>query len=211
MEQPRFVLDLSGLTREGKRIPLSPYLVENFKIEEWSKIIFSIKETATTKPAAVVTFRLYGNSNATPPFLLRSSEENSLALAFFRTFKQSPFRLLLFSSLSFLEKKGLTRFVAENGKNDAGVAHKKQIQQGIFSHASKKKDQELNIHIMKDFPKLSFEEFNRILAQNIPVPTRLLEPSSPLRKIRATSFTKFKIKRMGKAKYRKQRNSLLRK
>ncbi len=133
------------------------------------------------------------------------------ALKFFRTFKQSPFRLLFFASLSFMEKIGDKNFSSDMGEDDMGVAHKKQLRQKIFFESEQISiRQTLHNHTLGFFPRVSFSELDKILAANKVVPNRLLPPESVLRKVRAKSYAHLELKRLGKEKYKAMRKARMR-
>jgi hypothetical protein len=118
-----------------------------------------------------------------------SGEDIEGAVRFFRTFRQSPFRLLLFSSLTLMEKIGDRRFVCDPGENDKGRSHKSQLRQRIFFETKPVSTRGIiHSHLLGFFPRLSFAELNKILAANKPVPHRLLSPESSLRKQRKRSY-----------------------
>ena len=210
MSENKFVFELSGLNQSGQRIILSSSEIEKIKLSQWKELTFSIRDVGHKQLTAATQFTFFSKNMDEPKqFLCWSSEELVPATRFFRTFKQSPFRLLLFSSCSILEKNGLHSFLSGEGTNDKGVSHRKQIRQRIFSHKRDKLGYNSFVHKLGEFPRLSIPELKRILASNKPVPIRLLPPESVLRKVRANSYAALKLKHLGKAKYKAMRKARL--
>jgi hypothetical protein len=208
--QSEFVFELSGLNRNGNRVTLRSSSVQRLKISEWLELTFSIKDASSKKRAAFLTFLIRPKDIKGPrPYLSGSAEDTALATRFFRTFRQSPFRLLLFSSLSLLEKKGFHSFLAGEGVNDGGVAHKRQLRQRIISHERENGAYNEYFHRIGEFPRLSVPGLVRVLAANRPVPTRFLPPESARRRVRFSSYADLRLKLLGKAKYRAFRKARL--
>jgi hypothetical protein len=204
----KYVLDVSALPLKGKEVLLRPSSIEKIKLADWKELTFLIREARTKEPVAFVRFNARHNSlGGEIPQLSTSGENKAKALNFFRTFKQSPFRLVLFSSMSFLEKRGVHYFFSGNGVEDGGVAHKKQIRQRIISHirAYWGPGFDKSTHKFGEFPRIEIKELRGILAANKSVPKRLLPPESVLRKVRAKSFAHLELKRLGKENYRQMR------
>lgn len=205
MEQ-KFTLKLSGLTSEGDRALLNPAEMDKLDASNWRELTFTINNSVANKPAAFATFLIRPPSEKEPKlYLSTSGEEEALALNFFRTYKQSPFRLLLFSSLSLFERNGFHTFMSGDGVHDNGISHKKQVRQRIFSHVKVNGKINQYIHRIGEFPRVDFSQVRDVLAKNEPVPSRLLPPESILRKARAKSYAALKFEKLGKAKYRAMR------
>jgi hypothetical protein len=208
MNNQKFVLKLTGRTLDNKRIDLRPSSIKKLNLENWKELTFLIRETVTKDPVAFVTFISRGKSlKHNVPQLATSGEDNFRALKFFRTFKQSPFRLVLFSSLTFLENQGVHSFLSGDGVEDVGLAHKKQIHQRIITHTKTNFGYDKSFHQIGEFPRLDIIELGQILASNKPVPEKLLPPESILRKVRAKSYAHLEFEKLGKAKYKEMRRA----
>jgi hypothetical protein len=195
MQQPRYVTKLlvrsfSKPNREGL-IEFHPLKFNSkgkpiFNPESVRSFEFSIHDTLTNKAVAHIGL---GKFVPNVPTIYDSKVDEVAAVNFFKTYKQSPFRLLFFASLSFLEKIGDNRFVCDEGEKDKGRAHKKQLRERLFFHTKPKSERGVfHNHALGFFPKLSFAELDKILAANKPVPHRLLPPESVLRKKRVRSY-----------------------
>lgn len=195
MQQPRYVTKLlvrsySKPNREGliefhllkfnsKGKPIfDPESVRSFE--------FSIHDTLTNKAVAHIEL---GKYRPNVPTISDSKVDEVAAINFFKTYRQSPFRLLFFASLSFFEKIGDKGFLCDEGEKDKGRSHAKQLRERLFFHTESQDKREIfHNHTLGFFPRLSFAELDKILAANKPVPHRLLPPESILRKRRAKSY-----------------------
>ena len=167
-----------------------------------SDFYFAIKHNASTKPVAHIYFSIDGNQVGGPFLKINVTSENkSLVLDFFKTFKQSPFRLLELAVFTLAKKKGVRYFFSDSGIIDSGRGHKKQIRQKIFRHVFEKGVRNKDFHELGIFPKLELNSLVKILQAEKPVPIRLLPPESVLRKVRANSYAAFRLKRIGRKKY----------
>jgi hypothetical protein len=201
-----FVLEVLGVGKNGDRVSLRSSSIARLSVKEWRELNFVIKDSSTNSRVAYMNFIIRHPALQGPRTYLSTSAENSaLALKFFKIYRQSPFRLLLFSSLSTLEKNGFPSFFSGDGVNDNGAAHKRQLRQKIFFHEREGGLFHVAFHKIGEFPRLSLSQLQRILALGKQVPKYLLEPSSPLRKVRAKSFAALTLKRLGKSKYRASR------
>ena len=165
---------------------------------------FSIKDTVAGKEVAYIDLGKLLEGRST----ISSSREDSVAaLKFYKTFKQSPFRLLLFASLSFMEKIGDKEFRSDVGELDAGKAHNKQLRQRLFFESEPMSTRtNFHDHTLGFFPRLSFSELDKILRSDKVVPLRLLPPESVLRKVRAKSYATLKFG-ANKEKYKTARKA----
>jgi hypothetical protein len=169
---------------------------------------FSIFDHALGREVAFIEIGRFDPKVTT---ISNSRENQKAALSFFRTFRQSPFRLLLFSSFTFLKKINEKNFRSDSGSGDEGKAHEKQLRERLFFERDPKSKRGIfHDHDLGFFPTLSFSELDKILASNKAVPERLLPPESVLRKVRAKSFAALRFKN-NKAKYKTARAKIVRK
>ncbi len=212
MAEAKYVCSVSGIPKGGPLIKLNNSSISKLNIADWTSLTFSIEDKALQKNVANIQLNVEEQqfSKRIVPYISSSGEDAFLAKNFFRTFRQSPFRLVLFSTLSFLEKNGIHSFGSDNGLNDAGVSHLKQIRQRIIVHKKEFGMYDPFLHKFGEFPRLSFDELSKILAANKVVPERLLPPESMLRSIRAKSYAHLELAKLGKKKYKQLRRSRLR-
>ena len=209
MKEQNYTFKLSGVTRNGANKFIDASSIDKLRVLDWQYLTFTIKQTRGGI-LAFLTFDLHNPNLKKPmPFLMTSKEDLALSTNFFKTFRQSPFRLLLFSSFSLLEKKGFSSFASGDGVGDNGVSHKKQIRQRIITHDNAYWGTNKSVHIFGEFPRLSISELEKVLVANKTVPKRLLPSESILRKVRANSYAAFELKKLGKVKYKAMRKTKL--
>ncbi|MFA6268619.1 MAG: hypothetical protein WCW13_01170 [archaeon] len=164
-------------------------------------LFLTIRETSNKISVANIHFSISWIGKERLMRITSSSQNKMRVLDFFRVFRQSPFRLLLLSTFSIAKKTGATKFFSGSGMGDFGQAHRKQEAEGLFKHVKFVGPSTDTFHELGVFPSLSVSELSSILKREKPVPKRLLSPSSPLRKVRAASYVKLKLNRLGKTKY----------
>ncbi|MFA6268618.1 MAG: hypothetical protein WCW13_01165 [archaeon] len=163
-----------------------------------SFFMFQILSKGDSKCVAQIEFVLRNNEKEPILSVYGSSEELKESLTFFRVYRQTPFRLLLFSALTLARKKGIRKFYSEAGMVDLGRGHAAQMREGLFKHISKGKTYGWHAHKIGVFPPLSLLGLTRMIQKHVPVPTRFLPPTSVLRKKRATSYIVLRRNRVRK-------------
>jgi len=211
MDPKKYVCTVDGISRGGMSVRIKNYLVPNMNLSDWISLTFSIEDKELMKKVADIQISVESQqfSKKIVPYVASSMEDPLLAKNFFRTFRQSPFRLVFFTTLSFLEKKGVHSFSSDNGLGYSGVAHLRQVRQRIITHKRRMGMYEAFTHQFGEFPRISISELDKVLATNTVVPKRLLPSESILRSVRAKSYAHLKLKKLGKAKYKEMRKAKL--
>ncbi len=211
MADQKYGLELIGVSSIGGLLSLNKNSLNKKDFKNLHVFTVAIMDKKINRTVAFVRFDSKGSFvNGSVPEIGLSGETLSLAKDFFKVFHQSPFRLVFFSALSYLEKNGVHSFRSDNGSFDRGVSHKKQVRQRIISHEKRWGKYSSLYHSFGEFPRLSFNELDKVLAANKPVPLRLLPPESVLRNVRAKSYAHLELGRMGKAKYKQMRKARIR-
>jgi len=204
MTEPKYSLVVSNGEIAWMMKPMSPAAIDKSVLSSESALAegfyFIIQENSTRSPVAHIYFSVSRSTGRPVLKLVGSSEKRLAAARFFRTFRQSPFRLLLFSAFSLAKRNGVRFFISDGGSDDFGRGHKSQLREKLFRHANRKDFPE-NLHEFGTFPNLGVGELAKILQKETVVPKRLLPPSSVLRRVRAKSYAAFKLKRVGRKKY----------
>ncbi len=203
MQAPEYSLVLSNGIGAWYSTTISASRLSKNVLNLEEGFIFTIKHNLSRSPISHIYFTLSKGEGRGPVLnLCGSSENRSLSLNFFKTFKQSPFQLLLFSTFSLAKRNKVNFFTSDKGMNDFGKSHKMQLKRRLFRHVKENGVYKSHIHELGVFPKLSLTELERILAESKPVPVRLLPPTSPLRPVRVNSYAQLILKRIGKNKYK---------
>ncbi len=94
-------------------------------------------------------------------FMIHASGQGKPSVDFYRAYKTTPFRALLYTLFTEAEKRGVKRFLADPGSRDRGISHRVQEAEGLFTHIG----EHVDIHSTKDFPRITFDELQRALKE----------------------------------------------